>query len=224
MLDPEQILRTHRLKTERFLRSPSTYDDDSIDFFDLVFYAQYRRLCTTPGCTTCGCMPFRRLITSLGAETVGNLLLRADLSAFHRLTSLLMQSGRYDLIPDWEDTLTVTLLTLPELQDFSYPLMDEHYREQQEYQQPYEAELTTPSTFQVADNGEIFHVWFLSHGMANRHELFFDKPPSDGIRDQLTRGGWRWSERDRCWYMSSPYTRRWVTEFRSRMAPVRMPE
>ena len=37
------------------------------DFSELIEYARSQRMCITPGCTTCGCMPFRTLCR----ETIG---------------------------------------------------------------------------------------------------------------------------------------------------------
>ena len=39
---------------------------DKMSFFDLMRYVREQNMCTHPGCTTCGCMPFRRLISAVG--------------------------------------------------------------------------------------------------------------------------------------------------------------
>ena len=36
-------------------------DADYKSFFDLMDYVRVHNMCTRPGCTTCGCMPFRNL-------------------------------------------------------------------------------------------------------------------------------------------------------------------
>ena len=37
------------------------------DFAELIEYANMKNMCMNPGCTTCGCMPFRKLCR----ETIG---------------------------------------------------------------------------------------------------------------------------------------------------------
>ena len=51
---------------------------EHMSFFDLMRYVREQRMCTTPGCTTCGCLPFRRLIAGVGQFELERMIAAAD--------------------------------------------------------------------------------------------------------------------------------------------------
>lgn len=51
---------------------------EHMSFFDLMRYVREQRMCTTPGCTTCGCLPFRRLIAGVGQFELERMITAAD--------------------------------------------------------------------------------------------------------------------------------------------------
>ena len=51
---------------------------DQMSFFDLMRYVREQNMCTKPGCTTCGCLPFRNLIFGIGPNTLERMITAAD--------------------------------------------------------------------------------------------------------------------------------------------------
>ncbi len=43
-------------------------------FWSLMTFVDVSQMCTKPGCTTCGCMPFRKLIYSIGGYNIKKLI------------------------------------------------------------------------------------------------------------------------------------------------------
>ena len=45
-----------------------------MSFFDLMRYVREQHMCTRLGCTTCGCLPFRRLICAVGVSELERMI------------------------------------------------------------------------------------------------------------------------------------------------------
>lgn len=72
--------------------------DEKKSYWDLVHYAQANHMCFNVGCTTCGCMPLRNLLKSIGRD---------------RLREMLSEVKEEDIIKqnnfDWHDILEIII-------------------------------------------------------------------------------------------------------------------
>ena len=101
-------------------------------FWDIMAYVKANNLCTQVGCTTCGCMPFRKFVERIGWPRVADLLNKVTLNELSQQTDL-----------DWHDALEIMLMRHgPELikgsvvfKEYGF-VFSEYYRLRREEHQP----------------------------------------------------------------------------------------
>ncbi len=64
------VLGNHAISDEFSVFSCRPEKARNMSFFEIMHYVRKQNMCTEPGCTTCGCLPFRRFISTVGYDAM----------------------------------------------------------------------------------------------------------------------------------------------------------